>query len=72
MLGSLFERDLVDEAVVHVAPMMLGDDLARAVAVGRVAESLSAARRLALWRVRRSGEDVELTYRRAGPAAANA
>lgn len=64
LLGSLFERDLVDEAVVYVAPMMLGDEHARSVASWRAAESLDAALRLALWRVKRVGNDVELTYRR--------
>lgn len=64
LLGSLLEAGLVDEAVVYVAPMLLGDELARAAATGRVAESLSAGRRFALWRVRRLGDDVELTYRR--------
>ncbi|MCC6678580.1 MAG: bifunctional diaminohydroxyphosphoribosylaminopyrimidine deaminase/5-amino-6-(5-phosphoribosylamino)uracil reductase RibD [Phycisphaerales bacterium] len=64
LLGSLMEAGLVDEAIVYVAPMLLGDELARSVATGRVAESLSAGRRFVLWRVRRLGNDVELTYRR--------
>jgi len=64
LLGSLFEADLVDEAVVYVAPMLLGDELARSVAVGRVAQSLSAARRLRLCRVKPIEGDVELNYRR--------
>lgn len=66
ILGSLFEHDLIDEAVVYVAPMLLGDEMARSVAVGRIAESLRAARRLRLWRSKIVGEegDVELTYRR--------
>jgi diaminohydroxyphosphoribosylaminopyrimidine deaminase/5-amino-6-(5-phosphoribosylamino)uracil reductase len=64
LLGSMFEQDLVDEAVVYIAPMLLGDELAKPAAVGRVAEHLSAARRFALWRVKPLGGDVELTYRR--------
>jgi diaminohydroxyphosphoribosylaminopyrimidine deaminase/5-amino-6-(5-phosphoribosylamino)uracil reductase len=64
LLGSLLEQDLIDEAVVYIAPMLLGDELARSVAVGRIAESLSQARRLRLWRVKRVSEDVELVYRR--------
>lgn len=64
LLGSLLEQDLIDEVVAYVAPMLLGDDLARAVASGRVAESLLHARRLRLWRTRVLGDDVELTYRR--------
>lgn len=66
LLGAMFERDLVDEAVVYVAPLILGDELARGVAEGRVAPSLSAGRTLHLRRVRPVGGDVELTYRRAG------
>ncbi len=64
LLGSLFEHDLVDEAVVYVAPMLLGDDQARSVASGRPAQTLAAGRRFGLWRVKRVGDDVELTYRR--------
>jgi riboflavin biosynthesis pyrimidine reductase len=64
LLGSLFESSLIDEAIVYIAPMMLGDEMARAVAVGRVAESLTAAKRFDLWRVKTLESDVELTYRR--------
>ncbi len=64
MIGSLFDRDLVDEAVVYVAPMMLGDDEAMASASGRVAPTLAGGRRMDLRRVKRVGDDVELTYRR--------
>jgi diaminohydroxyphosphoribosylaminopyrimidine deaminase/5-amino-6-(5-phosphoribosylamino)uracil reductase len=64
LLGSLIEDDLVDEAVIYIAPMLLGDELAKSVAVGRVAEQLKAARRYALWRVRPVGDDIELIYRR--------
>ena len=44
--------------------MLLGDELAKGVAAGRLAESLSQARRFDLLRTRRVGHDVELTYRR--------
>lgn len=64
MLGALLTRDLVDEAVVYMAPLLLGDEMARSVAVGTVAESLSSAKRFALWRVKALGNDVEVTYRR--------
>lgn len=64
MIGSLFDRDLVDEAVVYVAPMMLGDDEAMASASGRVAPTLAGGCRLDLMRVKRVDDDVELTYRR--------
>ncbi|MFA6045437.1 MAG: bifunctional diaminohydroxyphosphoribosylaminopyrimidine deaminase/5-amino-6-(5-phosphoribosylamino)uracil reductase RibD [Phycisphaerales bacterium] len=63
MLGSLFEHDLVDEARVYIAPLLLGDEMAKSVAAGRVAESLSAATRFSLWHIATRGGDVELTYR---------
>lgn len=64
LLGSLFDADLVDEAIVYVAPMLLGDEHAKSVAIGRVAETLSMGKRFDLWRLKRVGHDVELTYRR--------
>ncbi|GJQ30362.1 MAG: riboflavin biosynthesis protein RibD [Phycisphaerae bacterium] len=70
LLGSLLEQDLIDEAVVYIAPMLLGDELARSVAVGRIAESLRAAKRMYLWRLKAVGEDVELVYRRRPPGRA--
>ncbi len=63
LVGSLLEADLIDEAVVHVAPLLLGDELARSAAAGRVVESLTAGRALSLWRVKSLGADVELVYR---------
>jgi diaminohydroxyphosphoribosylaminopyrimidine deaminase / 5-amino-6-(5-phosphoribosylamino)uracil reductase len=63
LLGSMLEADLIDEAVVYVAPMMLGDEFARAAAVGRVADRLSAAKRFRLSRVKALDGDIELTYR---------
>jgi diaminohydroxyphosphoribosylaminopyrimidine deaminase/5-amino-6-(5-phosphoribosylamino)uracil reductase len=66
LLGSLLQEDLIDEAVVYVAPMMLGDEQARSVAVGRVATALSSARRFGLWRVKNLRGDVEIVYRREG------
>jgi diaminohydroxyphosphoribosylaminopyrimidine deaminase/5-amino-6-(5-phosphoribosylamino)uracil reductase len=64
LLGSLFEADLVDEAVVYIAPMLLADEQARSAAVGRVAEKLSNARQFQLCRVKALDGDVEITYRR--------
>ncbi|MGD1915316.1 MAG: bifunctional diaminohydroxyphosphoribosylaminopyrimidine deaminase/5-amino-6-(5-phosphoribosylamino)uracil reductase RibD [Phycisphaerales bacterium] len=66
LLGSLFEADAVDTAIAYIAPLLLGDELARSVAVGRVAPALSSGVKLRLGRVRRVGEDVELTYCRSG------
>jgi diaminohydroxyphosphoribosylaminopyrimidine deaminase/5-amino-6-(5-phosphoribosylamino)uracil reductase len=64
LLGGLLEQDLVDEAIVYVAPLVLGDDNAKAPAGGRVINTLAEGTRFALMRVRRVGDDVELTYRR--------
>ncbi|MEL6311209.1 MAG: RibD family protein, partial [Pseudomonadota bacterium] len=64
LLGSFFEFDLVDEAVVYIAPLLLGDELAKAVATGRTVPSLSGGRNFRLTRVKRIGDDVELVYRR--------
>lgn len=67
LLGSLIEDDLIDEAIVYIAPLLLGDDLARSVASGRVADSLSAGRKFELRRVKQIGTDVELLFRRPRP-----
>jgi diaminohydroxyphosphoribosylaminopyrimidine deaminase/5-amino-6-(5-phosphoribosylamino)uracil reductase len=64
LLGSFFDLQLVDEALVYIAPLLLGDEMARAAAAGRVAESLGAGRRMELVRVKALGSDVELWYRR--------
>jgi diaminohydroxyphosphoribosylaminopyrimidine deaminase/5-amino-6-(5-phosphoribosylamino)uracil reductase len=64
ILGSFLDHDLIDEAVVYVAPLMLGDELAKSAAAGRVAPTLASGRRLDLLRVRALGNDVELVYTR--------
>ena len=65
LLGALFEQDLIDEAVVYIAPLLLGDEMAKSVATGRVAASLIEGRRFTLQTTKRLNNDVELTYRRA-------
>jgi diaminohydroxyphosphoribosylaminopyrimidine deaminase/5-amino-6-(5-phosphoribosylamino)uracil reductase len=65
LVGSMLEDDLIDQAVVYLAPMLLGDELAKSAAAGRVAQHLSMARRFDLGRVRRVGDDLEITYLRA-------
>lgn len=67
LIGALLAEDLVDEALVYVAPMVLGDEAAVEVARGRVATSLGMARRFELCRAKRVGPDVELLYRRPAP-----
>ena len=64
LLGALFEADLVCEAVVYLAPTVIGDERALPAASGRVASRLSDARRFELHRVKRVEDDVELVYRR--------
>lgn len=64
LLGSLIDADLVDEAIVHVAPMVLGDHHAMSAAAGREKSALSQAKRLTLGRVKRLGDELELVYRR--------
>lgn len=66
LLGRMFAGDLVDEAHVYIAPMLLGDELAKPCVRGSVAERLSDARKLALRRIKRIDDDVLLVYRRAG------
>ncbi|MEO0513134.1 MAG: bifunctional diaminohydroxyphosphoribosylaminopyrimidine deaminase/5-amino-6-(5-phosphoribosylamino)uracil reductase RibD [Planctomycetota bacterium] len=64
LLGAFFDADLVDEAVVYVAPVLLGDEQALAVATGRVVPSLDAGRNFRLVSVKRVGDDIELVYRK--------
>ena len=64
LLGSFFEFDLIDEAVVYIAPMLLGDEQAKAAASGRTVPTLSGGRNFRLMSAKRVGDDVELIYRR--------
>jgi diaminohydroxyphosphoribosylaminopyrimidine deaminase/5-amino-6-(5-phosphoribosylamino)uracil reductase len=65
VLGRALTADLVDECVVYVAPMLLGDAEALPAAHGRESARLTDARRFTLSRAKRCGDDIELTYRRA-------
>lgn len=64
LLGALLDADLINEAVVHVAPGVMGDVGAKGCASGRVCESLSQMKRFELGGVRRVGDDVHLHYKR--------
>ncbi|MBL8964181.1 MAG: bifunctional diaminohydroxyphosphoribosylaminopyrimidine deaminase/5-amino-6-(5-phosphoribosylamino)uracil reductase RibD [Phycisphaeraceae bacterium] len=64
LLGGLLLASLVNEAIVHLAPMILADEHARPCATGREAPLLSGASRWRLDRVKRIGPDVELWYSR--------
>jgi riboflavin-specific deaminase-like protein len=72
LLGAFADAGLIDAAVVYIAPTLLADDRALPSASGRDAPRLSDAQRFTLARVRRCGEDVELTYLAAAPVAAPA
>jgi diaminohydroxyphosphoribosylaminopyrimidine deaminase/5-amino-6-(5-phosphoribosylamino)uracil reductase len=62
LLGSLLNERLIDEAIVHLAPMIMGDPEARPVATGRPAPNLTDASRWELLRSKRVGPDLELLY----------
>jgi len=69
LLGSFFEADLIDLAIVHQSPLLLGDESAPGPARGQVIDSLSGALDFELRRAARVGRDVELVYRRRDPPA---
>lgn len=68
LLGAFIEQDLVDEAYIYTAPLLLGDELARSVISGRVAASLASGRAYELARLKRVGNDIEAIYRRPDPS----
>ena len=63
LLGSLLEHNLINEAIVHLAPGVMGDAHAKAAATGRDAPSLDQMRRFTLLRAKPIDNDVELHYR---------
>ena len=63
VLGSLIEHNLINEAIVHIAPGIMGDEDAKAVAIGRVAPKLINMRRFELVRTKQIQSDIELHYR---------
>lgn len=64
LVGSLAAGQLIDEAVVFIAPMLMADEHARPLAAGHIAPWLSDARRYELVRMTRRGPDAVLVYRR--------
>lgn len=64
LIGSLIAEDLIDEAHVYVAPMLLGDEHAVPAARGLDRPSLADANRLRLHANRRVGPDSLLVFRR--------
>jgi diaminohydroxyphosphoribosylaminopyrimidine deaminase / 5-amino-6-(5-phosphoribosylamino)uracil reductase len=67
LLGSLLGSGLVDQAIVYIAPMMLGDEQAIPAAAGQTVPSLDGASRFNLQRSRYCGPDIELTWFRSPP-----
>lgn len=64
LLGSLLAANLVDEAIVFIAPIIFADDAARPAAVGLETPRLTDALRMHLVDLRRSGPDAMMTLRR--------
>ena len=64
LLGSVFDGDLIDRAVVYLAPIVIGEQEAPSVAQGEGAARLALARRFQLERVKRMHNDLELWYSR--------
>jgi diaminohydroxyphosphoribosylaminopyrimidine deaminase/5-amino-6-(5-phosphoribosylamino)uracil reductase len=63
LIGSLLSQGLVDRALVHVSPKVLGDDRAIGAVRGFDRPRMDEATALELVRVKRRGGDVELDYR---------
>ena len=64
LLGSLMRDDLIDEAVVYIAPLLFGDEMARSSIEGHIVGSLAGVPRFGVHYVTRVGDDIEVTYRR--------
>ncbi len=67
VLGSLVEHNLINEAIVHLAPGIMGDERAQAAAIGRDAPKLIDMRRFELIRTKQIDHDIELHYRNCMP-----
>ena len=67
LLGAFFERRLVDEARVYVAPRVIGGATARGPIGGAGLQRLGDALQVAHWQIRRLGPDVVLTGRLTHP-----
>ena len=63
LLGSFFRQQLVDQALVMVAPKLMGDGEALWPVQGMRRESIEEAEGFSLRSVRRVGDDVVLDYR---------
>jgi diaminohydroxyphosphoribosylaminopyrimidine deaminase/5-amino-6-(5-phosphoribosylamino)uracil reductase len=63
VIGRLLREEILDEAWVFVAPLVIGDDLARRSVRGLTPAVLAAVARARLMSVRRRGADALLHYR---------
>jgi diaminohydroxyphosphoribosylaminopyrimidine deaminase / 5-amino-6-(5-phosphoribosylamino)uracil reductase len=65
LISSLFEADLVDEAIVYVAPLAVEEEQTRLAALARTAPRLVDGKQFTIWRQSQLVDDAELVYRRA-------
>jgi diaminohydroxyphosphoribosylaminopyrimidine deaminase/5-amino-6-(5-phosphoribosylamino)uracil reductase len=63
LLGSLFDQGLVDQVLVFVAPILLGDAQAVPAVQGLISDRITSTRGLILSSQRRFGDDLLLDYR---------
>ena len=63
VIGRLLREEILDEAWVFIAPLVIGDDLARRSVRGLTPTVLAAVARARLMSVRRRGADALLHYR---------
>jgi len=62
VLGRAFEERVVNEAMVYIAPKIMGDPLAKHAVGGLERARLDDATRMQLWRTKRLGDDILLRY----------
>jgi diaminohydroxyphosphoribosylaminopyrimidine deaminase/5-amino-6-(5-phosphoribosylamino)uracil reductase len=60
LLGALFDMELIDQALVHIAPMAMRDDRDSAIRHGHIAPTLAMARDFQVLRHHHSGVDIEM------------
>lgn len=72
VLSSFFDLNLVDEAHIFVAPMLIGGAAAPSVWTGRGVAQIRKIRKPAWARVQRCGEDVHYTLRWCDPSSGTA
>lgn len=63
LVGSLLDQGLVDQVLVFVAPILLGDSQAVPAVQGLISNKITSAHKLILSSQRRFGDDLLLDYR---------